>query len=94
MVNEIIAMGRASILVPIPHSSGDHQRENARQMENAGAAIMIEERELKAESLFNEICRLMDSPQDIKLMEDRATALHQGDSAAEIVKKTLEFYQL
>lgn len=94
MVNEIIAMGRASILVPIPNSSGNHQRENAKQMQNAGAAIMIEESQLSAESLYSSILRLMQSPDETALMEKKSKGLYQGDSATEIVNKSLEFYRL
>jgi len=94
MVNEIIAMGRASILIPISNSSGDHQRENARKMQNAGAAIMIEENQLSAKGLFSSIHNLMSEPEATELMEKNAKELYQGDSAAEIVNKTLEFYQL
>lgn len=85
MINEIIAMGKASILVPIAISSGDHQRENARLMADAGAAIMIEEKDLTSESLFGYISEFVKNPQDLITMGNKARGLYQGDSAEKIV---------
>ena len=45
-IAEISARGLPSILVPLPHSSDDHQGANARQMVMAGAAWQVEEEEL------------------------------------------------
>ena len=42
-IAEIAAFGVPSVLVPIARSSGDHQRENARAVAKAGAAILMEE---------------------------------------------------
>jgi len=94
IVNEIIAVGRASILVPIAISRGTHQPENAKTMVAQGAALMMEERTLKAEALFQAIKALLAAPEQIEKMEKAARALYQGDAAAAIVSHTLAFYRL
>ena len=43
---ELTAAGKASVLVPFAQAADDHQRGNARAMEAAGAARMIEEKDL------------------------------------------------
>lgn len=43
---EITRVGIASVLVPYPFAAADHQTENARAMVEAGAAIMIPDRDL------------------------------------------------
>ena len=43
---EVAAAGRPAILVPYPHAAADHQAENARWMERAGAAIVIDDAEV------------------------------------------------
>ncbi len=48
---ELIALGLPAILVPYPYAAEDHQSENARALEEAGAAISISDERLDAESL-------------------------------------------
>ncbi len=40
---ELQVFGKPSILVPFPHASDDHQLSNARDMEAAGAAMVLED---------------------------------------------------
>ncbi|NQU65405.1 MAG: undecaprenyldiphospho-muramoylpentapeptide beta-N-acetylglucosaminyltransferase [SAR324 cluster bacterium] len=94
IVNEIIAIGRASILVPISVSSGNHQNENANKMVTAGAAIKIDEKELNGEILFQIIQSLLDNHEKRRTMESNAKALFPGDSAEKIVTHTIEYYKL
>jgi len=94
MVNEIIAVGRASILVPISVSSGNHQLANANKMTSAGAAITLEEKELNRDILFQVIQSLLDNPEKRKTMELNAKSLFPGDSAENIVDHTIDFYEL
>ncbi len=84
-INEIIAMGKASILIPIAVSSGNHQKENARVMEEAKAAIMIEEKDLTPEKLFGTIQELITNPESLIEMGEKARGLYGGDSAHKIV---------
>jgi len=50
-IAEIAAIGLPSVLVPYPYSADDHQGENARILESAGAAKIIYQHELSAEGL-------------------------------------------
>lgn len=50
-IAEIAAIGLLSILVPYPQSADDHQGENARILERAGAAKVIYQSDLGAASL-------------------------------------------
>lgn len=50
-VAEIAAAGVASILVPYPYAVDDHQTANALFLSSEGAAILIQETELNAQSL-------------------------------------------
>jgi UDP-N-acetylglucosamine--N-acetylmuramyl-(pentapeptide) pyrophosphoryl-undecaprenol N-acetylglucosamine transferase len=85
-INEIIAMGKASILIPIAVSSGDHQKENAMVMADAHASIMIEEKDLSPQKLLETITRLITNPNRLIEMGTKARALYNGDSANKIVK--------
>lgn len=87
-VNEIIAAGRASILVPIAFSSGDHQRKNALQLEANGAALLIEQKELTPELLAQTLIDLMEHPSKVQAMELCARKMFAGD-ASEIIAETI-----
>jgi len=50
-IGELAAVGRAAILVPFAAATNNHQELNARVMEQAGAAIVITEKELTPERL-------------------------------------------
>ncbi len=58
-VFEIAAHGTPAILVPYPHASADHQTANARWMTDAGAAIVIPDRELNGTRLAREVAALL-----------------------------------
>jgi UDP-N-acetylglucosamine--N-acetylmuramyl-(pentapeptide) pyrophosphoryl-undecaprenol N-acetylglucosamine transferase len=50
-LGELAATGRPAILVPYPHAAEDHQRANAATVARAGAAVVVDDRELIAGKL-------------------------------------------
>lgn len=50
-LGELAATGKPSVLVPYPHAADDHQRFNAEMVARAGAAIVVDDRELEAGKL-------------------------------------------
>src|SRR5438552_11388654 len=59
---ELVAAGKAAIMVPFPLAADDHQRKNAEALQTAGAARMILQKELNGERLADEISSLLESP--------------------------------
>src|SRR2546430_16501473 len=53
-VAELCAWGKTSILVPLPSAAAGHQTNNAPALGEAGAAILLAERDLTADSLANQ----------------------------------------
>jgi UDP-N-acetylglucosamine--N-acetylmuramyl-(pentapeptide) pyrophosphoryl-undecaprenol N-acetylglucosamine transferase len=82
---ELIAAGKASIMVPFPFAADDHQRKNAEALEAAGAARMILQQELNGDRLATEIERLVQSPAELDRMEEASRKLAHGDAAAAAV---------
>ncbi len=82
---ELIAAGKASIMVPFPHAADDHQRKNAEALQAAGAARMILQHELSGERLASEIAKLVQEPQELDRMEEASRKLAHGDAAAAAV---------
>lgn len=81
---ELTAGGRAAVLVPFARAADDHQRTNARTLADAGAARMIEEKDLTGERLAGEIGALVDDPSRIAAMEEAARRLGRPDAAARV----------
>lgn len=72
---EIAALGKAAILVPLPHSAGDHQRDNARAFERAGAALCLDGAQATGAALAEALVSLSQSPGRLRSMAERSRAL-------------------
>ncbi|MDX6693803.1 MAG: UDP-N-acetylglucosamine--N-acetylmuramyl-(pentapeptide) pyrophosphoryl-undecaprenol [Blastocatellia bacterium] len=83
---ELVAAGRAAIMVPFPLAADDHQRRNAEALEAAGAARMILQQDLTGERLAAEISKLADAPDEIKRMETASRNMSRGDAAQATVE--------
>lgn len=81
---ELTAAGKAALLVPFARAADDHQRVNARALVAAGAAVMIEERDLRGESLARAVTELVAQPERLEAMENAARALGRPDAAARV----------
>jgi UDP-N-acetylglucosamine--N-acetylmuramyl-(pentapeptide) pyrophosphoryl-undecaprenol N-acetylglucosamine transferase len=82
---ELIAAGKASMMVPFPYAADDHQRKNAEALEAAGAGRMILQEDLSGERLAREIAALAHEPKRITAMEQAARKLARADAAAAVV---------
>ena len=82
---ELIAAGKASIMVPFPLAADDHQRKNAEALQSGGAARMILQQDLSGDRLAAEIEKLIQSPEELNRMEEASRKLAHGDAAAAAV---------
>jgi UDP-N-acetylglucosamine--N-acetylmuramyl-(pentapeptide) pyrophosphoryl-undecaprenol N-acetylglucosamine transferase len=82
---ELIAAGKASIMVPFPYAADDHQRKNAEALQTAGAARMVLQQDLTGERLAVEVEKLVQDPQELAGMEQASRKLAHGDAAAAAV---------
>lgn len=86
---EIAAHGRPMILVPYPYAAANHQSENARYMERAGAAVVIPDSELTGPRLAEEVDRLLSDPRGLAAMGRAAAGLAKLDAASVIAAEVL-----
>lgn len=89
-VFELAAQGLPSLLVPYPLATGDHQRANARWLEQGGAAVVIDDAELTASRLRESVDALLGDAPRLAAMGDAALALAKPDAAARVARLTLE----
>lgn len=87
---ELAAAGRPSLLVPLPTATDDHQRRNAEVMSEAGAAEVIEQKDLTGERLAARITALVDDSEHLEAMGHAARRLARPDAARVIVDRALE----
>jgi UDP-N-acetylglucosamine--N-acetylmuramyl-(pentapeptide) pyrophosphoryl-undecaprenol N-acetylglucosamine transferase len=81
---ELAAAGKASVLIPFARAADDHQRENARALEAAGAARMIEEKDLTPERLATVLTEVLGDAARLTAMEEAARKLARPDAAARV----------
>jgi UDP-N-acetylglucosamine--N-acetylmuramyl-(pentapeptide) pyrophosphoryl-undecaprenol N-acetylglucosamine transferase len=67
-VAELAAIGRPSILVPLPHSIDNDQLENAKRLAESGGACCIEQQNLTSERFARAIGDLLGSPDRLSNM--------------------------
>ncbi len=82
---ELVAAGKAAIMIPFPLAADDHQRKNAEVLETEGAARMILQKDLSGSRLAKEIKQLVELPDELLKMETASRKLARGDAAAAAV---------
>lgn len=87
---ELEAAGRAAILIPSPNVAENHQYYNALELQKAGAAVVIEEKELTADRLIGTVERLTADRASLASMGKLARALAEPKSLEKITDKLLE----
>ena len=83
-LTEIAALGKASILIPSPNVTENHQYHNARTYSDVGAAILIEEKDLDGEKLYTLLKELCTDKVKLREMEAAAKNLARTDAAGRI----------
>ena len=83
-IAEITAIGLPAILVPSPYVTNNHQYKNAKELEDAGACIIVTEEEFSKDRIIHEIDKLFDHKDDYDLMVENSKKLGIVDSATRI----------
>ncbi|HWD76109.1 MAG TPA: UDP-N-acetylglucosamine--N-acetylmuramyl-(pentapeptide) pyrophosphoryl-undecaprenol N-acetylglucosamine transferase [Solirubrobacteraceae bacterium] len=86
---EVAAHGRPMVLIPYPYAAADHQAENARYFEQAGAAVVIPDAELTSARLAQEVGRLLGEPDRLVAMGRASAGLARPEAAREIAGEVL-----
>jgi UDP-N-acetylglucosamine--N-acetylmuramyl-(pentapeptide) pyrophosphoryl-undecaprenol N-acetylglucosamine transferase len=84
-LGELAASGKASLLVPFPGATDNHQLRNAESLAAAGAAEVIRQEELNGSLLASRVEHYFHHPEQLERMEARSVRLARPDSAQKIV---------
>ena len=93
-LSEIIALQIPSILIPSPYVPNNHQYMNALDLTNKDAALMLEEKNLKSETLVTMMDQILEDPTKVKNMKEQLKELQVKDSATKIYESIKEKCEL
>ncbi len=85
-LGELAALGIPAMLVPYPFAAEDHQAHNARKLADRGAAVVIEDRALDADSLWWTLREVMQTDR-LNEMRAAARAFSNRDPVATILAR-------
>ncbi len=85
-ISELCAAHKASVFVPSPNVTEDHQTHNAMALVRKDAGMIVKDSEAE-EKLMKTACGLMENPEKIALMEKNIAALAKMDAGETIVKE-------
>ncbi len=87
-LGELTAQGKASILIPSPNVTHNHQYHNAMSLVNCGAAMILEEKDATVDKLYKMALDIKNDPVLAKKLSDNAYSMAQL-SATEVIYKNL-----
>lgn len=87
---EVCVVGLPMILVPYPHAAAGHQAANAVVLEAAGAAVIIEQKDLTGASLAGEITELLSDGGRCGEMSNGARGLARPTAAQDVAEFILK----
>ena len=91
-LTEIACAGLPAILVPYPYAADDHQTHNAEVFAKAGAATLVQERDLTADRLAAMAAAILQDPATHQRMAQAARALaipNAADHVCTAIEATL-----
>ena len=88
-ISEIALFGKPSILIPLSGSANDHQKANGYAYAKTGAALILEEDNLKPHVLLNEIKKIIGSPERLAKMETAAKSFAKPFAADAVGREVL-----
>jgi UDP-N-acetylglucosamine--N-acetylmuramyl-(pentapeptide) pyrophosphoryl-undecaprenol N-acetylglucosamine transferase len=93
-VSELCAWGKPSVLVPLPTAAADHQTFNARALANAGASVLLLEREFTPEAFCKTVAGLIRDDKRLEALARSARGRGHPNAARSIIQKVLELSQV
>ena len=91
---ELAAWGIPPLLVPLPTAAADHQSANARALAEAGAAVVIAQRELSADRLRLVVSGLLAAPDELARLARASAARGRPNAAEDIARRILTLADL
>ncbi|HEX9063238.1 MAG TPA: undecaprenyldiphospho-muramoylpentapeptide beta-N-acetylglucosaminyltransferase [Clostridia bacterium] len=92
-LGEIAVLGLPSVIIPSPYVTANHQEHNARSFEEQGAAVVILEKDLNGDILYNQIKSLEKNREQLAKMarnSKKCSIPNAADKITQIIGEALE----
>jgi UDP-N-acetylglucosamine--N-acetylmuramyl-(pentapeptide) pyrophosphoryl-undecaprenol N-acetylglucosamine transferase len=91
-ITELAIAGKPSILIPLPYAAENHQFFNAKVLEDINAAVIIEEKDLNEDLLYNNIINIFESNKAYEMEKNIAKIANEkvSDNIYMCIKETLK----
>ncbi|MDN6195260.1 MAG: undecaprenyldiphospho-muramoylpentapeptide beta-N-acetylglucosaminyltransferase [Atopostipes suicloacalis] len=87
---EITALGLASILIPSPYVTDDHQTKNAMSLVNNEAAILLEEKNLIGQALMVHLDELLSNQEKLNQMANASKEMAEPFATDQLVQVMID----
>lgn len=87
IISEITSLGIPSILIPSPYVANNHQEINAKDLEDAGASVVIKENDFEGKDFINKVDSILNDKDIHKKMSECAKKIGITDSNTRIYQE-------
>lgn len=87
-LTEVMVVGRPALIIPLPSAADNHQAANAKELEQANAGWVLEQKDFDAKKLTQQIKEWMDNPTLLQEMGQKAhniAIINAAERMADIV---------
>tara|TARA_B100001248_G_C27399676_1_gene469103 strand:- start:13784 stop:14872 length:1089 start_codon:yes stop_codon:yes gene_type:complete len=88
-IAEVCISQKAAIFVPLPWAADNHQFENAKQLAQAQAAILLEQKDLNVDHLESLILGFVENPDLLAMLEKNVERFAKPHASSDMAKKIL-----
>ena len=88
--SELTAMGVPSILIPFPQGADDHETENAKELVQAGAALVVRQEDMNPQQMAGVMGRLLLDLKSLEIMANKARQIGRANAADFVAQKVLD----
>ena len=92
-VFEMIASGRIGILIPITRSSGEHQKQNALQLQKNAGCFLLEEKDASPEKLVEMVKKIILDKKKHTKLEKISHSYYKGEAAGKIYHSIIKYFE-
>ena len=89
-VSEIMAVGKASILIPFSNAAENHQYKNAKVLADQKAAVLLSEKKIDSITCVKTIIKLINDKITLKEMGSKAKSMSKSNAKELISNKIIE----
>jgi UDP-N-acetylglucosamine--N-acetylmuramyl-(pentapeptide) pyrophosphoryl-undecaprenol N-acetylglucosamine transferase len=88
-ISELTYLGKPAFIVPSPNVVNHHQEKNAKVLADAGAAVMLLEGQFTGQTLYDQVCALLNDETALETMHRKSLALGVQDATDRITSLVL-----